>query len=318
MRKLTLLLALLCAPVISSAQAVTADYFNATDTAATSHFSGNFLVDGFLGAGTTTQYASNIPWEFLRQTNGGGAQLALTLYENSGVPLGGYLVRSARGTAASPAALHIGDTLGRLSFSGFDGTSFPLASSAFIGAIAESNWTASDRSAKIVFATTAPGTTTRVTNMTLTGNGDLFVVGSISNSGDISTHGIHADEGITVLPGGNLLVGTTTTFAALTLDGDMYISGGLGVATTSITSRLGVEGGIYATRDIQTEANLGVGVGSPTAALDIMKSGTTTIRLDSGSASQGACIVMKDWDAGGYTYLTTYRGTLIATTTSCD
>lgn len=62
---------------------------------------------------------------------------------------------------------------------------------------------------------------------------------------------------------------------------------------------------------------LGVGTTSPSSLFQTFSTATSTISLDSNSASQGSCIEMKDSDGVGYTYITANDGVLTASTVSC-
>lgn len=68
---------------------------------------------------------------------------------------------------------------------------------------------------------------------------------------------------------------------------------------------------------ITTASHIGFGTSTPSATYQFFSTGTTTTSLDSNSATQGSCIEMKDYKGGGYTYLHTYQGSLIASTISC-
>lgn len=63
--------------------------------------------------------------------------------------------------------------------------------------------------------------------------------------------------------------------------------------------------------------NAGFGTTTPGVKLDVFSTGTTTARLDSNSSSKGGCLVIKDVDGIGYTYLTTEAGVPTYSTTSC-
>ncbi len=169
---------------------MTSNYFVATDSAATSSFSGSFSVGdqlqlsnlsdgiisalggfltsvptfvynsatGFLGVGTSTKDANHY-WEFVQQTSGGlGAFLSVTNYNSGGAsPLAAFMLRASRGTEASPSALLNGDILGKIFFNGYDGTSFTTISPALIDSFAQDNWTATDHGTGLGFFVTGTG-----------------------------------------------------------------------------------------------------------------------------------------------------------------
>lgn len=101
-------------------------------------------------------------------------------------------------------------------------------------------------------------------------------------------------------------------------------------ATVSDTATFYVEGPISATVTGQNYAawfddgivavdyRLAIGTTSPATLLDVFSTGTSTITIDSNSATQGSCLKLKDFDGGGYTYITVQDGSLIASTDSCE
>lgn len=93
-----------------------------------------------------------------------------------------FIQRSYGGTGASPSATTAGLTLGNNEFGGYDGTA--IQNGARIRAVAINQWSGSDRSAFMDFATTASGSTTQTVNMELQGSGGL----SVGNA-NISTDG---------------------------------------------------------------------------------------------------------------------------------
>jgi hypothetical protein len=98
-------------------------------------------------------------------------------------------------------------------------------------------------------------------------------------------------------------------------------NGGTGLSTVATNSLLTGNGTGALTAEstlIYTGTLLGVGTTTPATTLDVFSTGTTTVTWDSNSATQGACIKVKDHDGGGYTYLTTLNGTLTADTVSCE
>lgn len=63
---------------------------------------------------------------------------------------------------------------------------------------------------------------------------------------------------------------------------------------------------------------VGVGTTTPGFLLDVFSTGTTTARIDSNSTTKGSCLVMKDIDGVGYTYVTANNGALSASTVPCN
>lgn len=71
-------------------------------------------------------------------------------------------------------------------------------------------------------------------------------------------------------------------------------------------------------RMVLTAAGLaGIGTSSPSSLFQTFSTATSTISIDSNSATKGSCIEMKDSDGSGYTYVTANNGVLTASTISC-
>lgn len=62
---------------------------------------------------------------------------------------------------------------------------------------------------------------------------------------------------------------------------------------------------------------VGIGTTTPASLLQLFSTGTTTLSVDSNSATQGSCIEMKDTSGGGYTYIYAQGGVIFTSTTSC-
>ncbi len=77
--------------------------------------------------------------------------------------------------------------------------------------------------------------------------------------------------------------------------------------------------GIYAagTSTNYFGGNVGIGTSTPASKLQVFNTSTSTISIDSNSATQGSCLEMKDSDGVGYTYVTANNGVLSASTVSC-
>ncbi len=70
--------------------------------------------------------------------------------------------------------------------------------------------------------------------------------------------------------------------------------------------------------DVDASGRVGVGTIVPEYTLDISSGHTTTVRIDSRAAGRGACLILKDQDGAGYTYVRAQSGQLIASKTPCD
>lgn len=65
------------------------------------------------------------------------------------------------------------------------------------------------------------------------------------------------------------------------------------------------------------DGNVGVGSTTPSARLTVTNTGTSTVMFDALSGSQGNCLVLKDADGSGYTYVVANNGVLTASTNDC-
>ena len=68
---------------------------------------------------------------------------------------------------------------------------------------------------------------------------------------------------------------------------------------------------------ISSTGNVGIGTTSPVTLAQLFSTGTTTISIDSNSATKGGCIEIKDKSGTGYTYLYAEDGVLFSSTISC-
>ena len=64
--------------------------------------------------------------------------------------------------------------------------------------------------------------------------------------------------------------------------------------------------------------NFGIGTSTPATLLDIYSSATSTITIDSDSATQGACLKLSDFDSSDYTYCVVQDGTMSCSVNSCE
>ncbi|HCQ14364.1 MAG TPA: hypothetical protein DIU01_14085, partial [Flavobacterium sp.] len=93
---------------------------------------------------------------------------------NSTAPMN-LLLRSSLGTTSSPSALTNNSEVGKLTFDGFDGTTWRLNGTANIIAQATENWTASSTGTKLKFATTPNGSTTITERLVIENNGNVGI-----------------------------------------------------------------------------------------------------------------------------------------------
>lgn len=123
---------------------------------------------------------------------------------------------------------------------------------------------------------------------------------------------------------GNIIFGTSVTGTGTT------IAGAIGIATTTPSAQLAVNpiagaasnafvvGSSTATHlIIKNTGRVGVGTTSPSSLLELFSTASTTLSVDSNSATQGGCIGIKDKSGTGYTYVSAEDGVLIVSTVSC-
>lgn len=101
-------------------------------------------------------------------------------------------------------------------------------------------------------------------------------------------------------------IGSTTPYAELSLGAPAGIAPYFSVGSST---------GEVMKVTASTTANVGIGT-TASFPLDILTSATTSIRIDS-NGSKGGCIILKDSDGTGYTYITASNGTLSASTNVC-
>lgn len=115
----------------------------------------------------------------------------------------------------------------------------------------------------------------------------------------------------TIPASGNVGIGSTTPFAALSVGTTTQGPGTLPLFAVSTSTQATLF-------NILGSGRVGIGTTSPGFLLDSFSTATTTIRVDSNNATRGACLVLKDRDGSGYTYVTGNNGVLTASTNACN
>lgn len=69
---------------------------------------------------------------------------------------------------------------------------------------------------------------------------------------------------------------------------------------------------------LATTGKVGIGTTSPGFLLDLFSAATTSVRFDTNSSTKGACLTMKDYSGGGYTYIWSKAGQIFTSTRSCN
>ena len=129
---------------------------------------------GNLGIGTTTVPAAGLLEVSNASNSNTFGQVTTTTYANSGQ--GSLFVgRKARGTAAAPAAVQIGDVLAGLLGRGYGATNFNGTGSGSIFVRAAESWTDTAQGTWIAFNTTTNGTIAPATRMTIDNVGNVGI-----------------------------------------------------------------------------------------------------------------------------------------------
>jgi hypothetical protein len=89
---------------------------------------------------------------------------------------------------------------------------------------------------------------------------------------------------------------------------------------TAIAFTTTASGGTTRTEKVRItgNGNVGIGTNNPQANLDVRGSSNAVLQLNSNSPTGTSCIVMKDSDGSGFTYITANDGVLSASQTPCN
>jgi hypothetical protein len=150
--------------------------------------------------------------------NGTSANQFMEVDGFGGIP--GIRLRRANITSAAASAVASGDVLGTVDVLGFGATAYSAGPRAQIRMVATQTWTATAHGTKIVFATTANGSTTLTDALTLDQDNSASFAGAMSVSGAFTAGGsftqaaqeIHTGIGYTAITA----TGQTVTLAATT------------------------------------------------------------------------------------------------------
>lgn len=305
----------------------------------------NFLFDqatGALAVGTTTGVfppTLTAKFAFGSESFAGGNALGIFNYNSNGTPIARFGTYGARGTMANHSALLANDILGRIFFNGWDGVSFPNPAPAAITAIAYENFTSTAHGSGLSFSVTKIGSTTPTEALRLTPSGQAFIADKLSVAGGASIAGTLSVAGVTHLYGGSpdstlKVTGVTSLTGGLNVFGPGIYADrnlllgmeGLVGSTPYDTQMLGVHGGAFISGNVSIGSEtvwapesykLAVhGASIVNGVFTVTSSATPTIVLGS-DASAGGCIVIKDSDGIGYTYITANNGVLSASQTPC-
>lgn len=166
----------------------------------------------------TSPPAADAGYIFRLIGNGTSANQHLELDGFGGIP--GLRLRRANITAAAASAIQSGDVLGTIDVLGYGASAYSASARAQIRMVATQTWTATAHGTKIVFATTANGSTTLTDALTLDQDNSASFAGAVSVSGAFTAGGsftqaaaeIHTGIGYTAITA----TGQTVTLAAST------------------------------------------------------------------------------------------------------
>ena len=125
--------------------------------------------DGNIGIGTQ---APSAPVELVRQ--GSPAEFRITLFKAGGGEDPGFFNRTARGTAAAPSAVQLGDELGGFGSTGYGATGFGEGEGGMFIVAAE-NWTDAARGALTAFFSTPVGASEGAVHMAIMPDGNVGI-----------------------------------------------------------------------------------------------------------------------------------------------
>ncbi len=187
--------------------------------------SNSVIISNFLGVGTATQTFSNSTAELVMPPAAGECDVFLTSYVGATGANGSSLIlRSARGTAASPTASLSGDTLSFLGGRGYTGSGFSATSKVSIFFIANETWTATANGTAIAFQVARNGTTTTSTIARVLNTSTSVSGVAISNVG----------SGLLIREGTNARMGRATLTPVLLSPSVVTVSNNTVTASTEI------------------------------------------------------------------------------------
>ncbi len=239
-------------------------------------------------------------------SNGSNAIETLTSYRNSTASHGLIHFEAARGTAASPQVLNVGDTLMSIRGGAWNGTSFSdLAANNTIQleGYADESFTSTANGGRFAIRITQDGTTNNNFRFVMDGNGNACIGNSCSNA----TSALPATTTLEVFD--NSLSAPTRLFVREANSGLQTNHESFGVyANDGTTPRLVVING-----------NVGVSTSTPDANLQVANGTNATTTVEFGSAGQNKGTCLKIYDAAGTAWYVTVSttGTLSASATTC-
>ncbi|EQC49093.1 hypothetical protein M899_2680 [Bacteriovorax sp. BSW11_IV] len=182
---------------------------------------------------------------------------------------GGHLLfRRANGTTSSPTAVLDTETLGRISFTGHDGTDYSANSFAGIMGVATEDWSATNKGSKLVFRVTPNGTTNEQYAMTVNHDGNVGI-GTTAPTQKLEVSG--AVKATSFIGDGSQLTGINADSSSnngdtiITSDADANGGGDI-IFKTGTSTRM----------TVKNNGMIGVGTSTPSKDIHIAASGTTS------------------------------------------
>lgn len=256
--------------------------------------------------------------------------VASSLHRRATGDAGGSIVfmQKGRGSISSPAATQAADSLGALTFGGYDGSAWQT-NSAIIQGLADSLWSGSNRASRVIFATTPTGSTTVAERFRVgpagqwgIGGANFGTAGQYKRSGGASApptwatidHGSElaglTDDDHTQYAllagrsGGQTLIGGTAAADDLTL----RATAGVGAGSEAIILQVGSNGALEALRAGQANSQSVISVG--TSVLDITNASTLEPRfIVSGAGTAHNAQIIRHTTVGGGGATFTLSGT---------
>lgn len=154
------------------------------------YVTGSFAAPLTISANTTavtSPPAADAGYIFRLIGNGTSANQHLELDGFGGIP--GLRLRRANITSAAASAIQSGDVLGTFDVLGYGASAYSASARAQIRMVATQTWTATAHGTKIVFATTANGSTTLTDALTLDQDNSASFAGAVSVAGAFTAGG---------------------------------------------------------------------------------------------------------------------------------
>lgn len=267
----------------------------------------------YLVGGNTLAYASSTNKDTVFGFGSGGTNATTSATVNNMTALGFSAL--SKNTGANNTAIGY-----QALFSNTSGTSNTAVGSGALGSassITNSANTAIGKDSMLsangnVFSNTAIGDQSMIN---LTTGGDNTCIGETCLTG-VQTGvrniviGSQAGHSFGTAVGGNIIIGAYVNAPALSGSAQLNIGNvlyGTGMYNAASNSSVPTASGA-----------IGVGTTTPGFLLDLYSTGTTTARIDNNSATKGGCLIMKDSDGSGYSYISVNNGVMTVSTNPCN